>query len=71
MKQSKYSVARRNERINGKKNAESLKFMEYVKSTPTDELARQLQSFFEHWQRAAITREIERRNKKNSEGQST
>lgn len=64
---SRYSVERRNERINNKRNAESLDFTEYVKSAPTDELARQAHYAMD-WQRVAIEREIERRDKKNREG---
>jgi hypothetical protein len=58
------SVCARNNRINGKKNAESLNFMEYVKSAPTEELARQ-RHYAVDWQRIAIDRELQRR-----EGQS-
>ena len=31
-----YAIRRRNERMNGKKNQESLEFMEYVKLAPID-----------------------------------
>jgi hypothetical protein len=70
-KLSKRSIERRNERINGKSNARSLEFMNWIKVATIEELARQRQSFFEHWQRIAIDREIGRRDRATREGQTT
>jgi hypothetical protein len=64
IKLSKRAIQVRNERINGMPNASSLKFMEWAKTAPSDELAAQRQ-YAHDWQRIAIDREIERRNKKD------
>jgi hypothetical protein len=62
-------IRARNERINGKRNAESLDFMEYVKRTPSTELVHQ-RHYAMDWQRIAIDRELGRRDRKEREGQS-
>jgi hypothetical protein len=64
---SKRSIERRNERINGKRNTESLDFMEYVKRAPTIELIHQ-RHYAMDWQRIAIDRELGRRDRKEREG---
>ena len=58
-----YSIRRRNERANEKKNQESLDFMQYVKSAPTEEL-RAAERYVVDWQRVAIVRELVRRGKR-------
>lgn len=58
-----YAIRRRNERTNGKKNQESLDFMEYVKLAPTEELVYQ-RRYTVDWQRIAIDRELGRREKR-------
>jgi hypothetical protein len=60
---SKESIKKRNERINGKKNAESLKFMAYVKSVSDKELLSQY-FYAKGWERVAIERELRRREEK-------
>lgn len=60
---SVYSIRRRNERTNGKKNRESLDFMQYVKSAPTAEL-RAAERYAVDWRRVAIVRELGRREKR-------
>lgn len=58
-----YAIRRRNERTNGKKNRESLGFMEYVKLAPTEELVHR-RHYAVDWQRVAIDRELGRREKR-------
>lgn len=56
-------IEKRNQRLNGKKNAQSLKFMEYVRSASKSELVSQC-FYAKDWERAAIERELKRRNQK-------
>lgn len=56
-------IEKRNQRLNGKKNAQSLKFMEYVRSASKSELV--VQYFYaKNWERVAIERELKRRDEK-------
>jgi hypothetical protein len=70
IKLSTRSIRSRNERINGKRNAESLDFMEYVKHAPTTELVHQ-RHYAMDWQRIAIDRELGRRDRKEREGRAS
>lgn len=61
MSLSKRSIERRNERINGKPNAQSLEFMAWIKTATNEELKRRRIATPFLWQRVAIVRELSRR----------